>query len=85
MAGPAIPMVASRVKTGGAFAVQIALDPEWSGYRQPMGAGGSAAIDTDRGKPTHRIRKVMMRMDTWLNNVVQMPGEHPRRGDRENA
>lgn len=70
-----IPMVKSRVKTGGEFAVKIALDPEWASYHQPIGAGGIAAIYTDRGKPTHVIRKVMVRMTAWTNYVFQMPGQ----------
>ena len=70
-----IPTVASRVKTGGEFAVKIRPDPEWSTYRLPVGAGGEAAIYTDRGKPTHVIRQVMLRMTSWLNYVWQMPGQ----------
>jgi len=70
-----IPMVAKRVKTGGEFGVKITLDPQWSSYHQPIGAGGIAAIYTDRGKPTHVIRKVMMRMTAWTNYVFQMPGQ----------
>lgn len=70
-----IPMVASRVKTGGQFGVKILLDEKWSKYRLPMGAGGSAAIYTEHGKPTHIIRKVMMRMNTWTNYLFQIPGQ----------
>ncbi|ASP35644.1 HlyD family secretion protein [Labrenzia sp. VG12] len=33
------------------------------------GAGGSAAIYTDSVRATHLIRKVMVRMDAWLNYV----------------
>ena len=70
-----IPTVASRVRTGGEFAVKIRPDPEWSTFRLPVGAGGEAAIYTDRGKPTHVIRQVMLRMTAWLNYLWQMPGQ----------
>jgi multidrug resistance efflux pump len=70
-----IPKVAARVQTGGKFAVHIQLDPEWSEYQQPIGAGGIAAVYTDRGQPTHIIRKVMLRMTAWTNYVFQMPGQ----------
>ena len=33
----------------------------------PIGSSGSAAIYTDAGKPTQVIRRVMVRMETWLN------------------
>lgn len=71
----AIPAVASRVQTGGQFAVKVQLDPQWSDRQQPIGAGGVVAIYTDHGKPTHIIRKVMMRMTAWTNYVFQLPGQ----------
>ena len=70
-----IAMVGERVKTYGDFAVKITLDPEWASYKQPIGAGGVAAIYTEKGKPTHLIRQVMMRMSAWTNYVFQMPGQ----------
>lgn len=71
----AIPVVAQRVKTGGEFAVKITLDPEWSAYRLPIGAGGVAAIYTAHGKPSHVIRQVVIRQATWMNYIFQMPGQ----------
>jgi multidrug resistance efflux pump len=70
-----IPKVAARVQTGGKFAVHIRLDPEWAEFQQPIGAGGIAAVYTDRGQPTHIIRKVMLRMTAWTNYIFQMPGQ----------
>ena len=70
-----IPAVAQRVKTGGAFAVKITLDPQWAGHKTPVGAGGEAAVYTEYGKPTHVIRKVMVRMTAWMNYVWQQPGQ----------
>jgi hypothetical protein len=34
------------------------------------GAKGSAAIYTDSMKATHVIRRVMLRMDAWLNYLI---------------
>ncbi len=36
----------------------------------PGGAVGTAAIYTEKSKATHLIRRVMMRMQAWLNYVV---------------
>lgn len=36
----------------------------------PAGAGGTAAIYTSSVQPTHIIRKVMIRMDAWLNYII---------------
>ncbi|MEO0978455.1 MAG: efflux RND transporter periplasmic adaptor subunit [Pseudomonadota bacterium] len=36
----------------------------------PAGAGGTAAIYTNSVQPTHIIRKVMIRMDAWLNYII---------------
>lgn len=60
-----VPEIAKTVRTGGQFAVKIKLndaDPIF-----PIGGGGQAAIYTQTGAATHVIRRVMMRMKTWLN------------------
>ena len=36
----------------------------------PGGAVGTGAVYTDSVKPTHIIRKVMMRMQAWLNYLI---------------
>ena len=36
----------------------------------PAGAGGTAAIYTSSVQPTHIIRRVMIRMDAWLNYII---------------
>lgn len=38
-------------------------------FLMPGGAGGSAAIYTETVRATHLIRKVMIRMDAWLNYI----------------
>jgi hypothetical protein len=38
--------------------------------RLPGGAMGTAAIYTNSVKATHIIRKVMMRMQSWMNYII---------------
>jgi multidrug resistance efflux pump len=45
-------------------------DPELSLLGLPAGAVGTAAVYTEAVKATHLIRKVMMRMQTFLNYVL---------------
>jgi RND family efflux transporter MFP subunit len=52
------------------FAVRIALDDPGLADRLPAGATGEAAIYTGSMRPTHIIRRVMIRMNTFLNYVI---------------
>jgi multidrug resistance efflux pump len=50
------------------FGVIVELDdPSIDVYEIPGGAAGTAAIYTDSVAATHIIRKVMMRMEAWMN------------------
>lgn len=49
------------------FPVRLELDKESEQFPLHVGAGGTVAIYTNKGQLTHVIRKVMMRMDAWLN------------------
>jgi multidrug resistance efflux pump len=49
------------------FAIRLELDEASSGAELPGGAGGTAAIYTETGKPIRIVRKVVIRMYTWLN------------------
>lgn len=51
------------------FVVLIRLDDAKSAQRLPAGTAGDAAIFTDHLKPTHIIRRVMLRMTAILNYV----------------
>ncbi|MCK6474230.1 MAG: biotin/lipoyl-binding protein [Planctomycetes bacterium] len=62
----AIPQV-STLRSGGRFAVKFDLDPEYAAFRLPGGATGSAAIYTDHATAIHVVRKIMMRIQTWMN------------------
>jgi len=61
---------AARVGSTGAFAVKISFDDPTVSRKLSIGSGGSAAIYTDVGKPTHIISKVTMRMKKWLLYVL---------------
>jgi hypothetical protein len=62
-------VVSTLVQIGGRFAVKIKLDGESAKLDWPVGAGGSAAIYTERLRGTRIIRRVMVRMETWLNYI----------------
>jgi multidrug resistance efflux pump len=53
------------------YGVILKLDDKASAVqRLPGGAMGIAAIYTDNVKATHIIRKVMMRMQSWINYII---------------
>jgi len=54
----------------GRFGVSLELDDEHSTVLLPAGASGVAAVYTERVKAIRIIRKVVIRMTTWLNYVV---------------
>ena len=50
------------------YGVAIKLDPDsFNPAAIPGGAAGTAAIYTDAAQATHVIRRVMIRMEAWLN------------------
>jgi RND family efflux transporter MFP subunit len=51
------------------FAVRVALDDAELARRLPAGATGTAAIFTDRVKPSHIVRKVLLRQIAILNYI----------------
>jgi multidrug resistance efflux pump len=54
----------------GRFGVRLALDEASSQDELPAGASGAAAIYTDRGNMISIIRRIVIRMTTWLNYVI---------------
>lgn len=53
------------------YGVILKLDDKISSlHRLPGGAIGTAAIYTDSVKATHIIRKVMVRMQSWMNYII---------------
>lgn len=51
------------------FGVRLELDTKLEPGTIPGGAVGSAAIYTSKVKMAHVIRRVMLRMDAWLNYI----------------
>lgn len=49
------------------FGVRLEIDKESEDVPLPAGAGGNAAIYTDKGKAIRIVRKVVIRFYTWLN------------------
>jgi multidrug resistance efflux pump len=56
--------------SSGAYAVKIRFDDQAVAGKLSMGSGGTAAIYTEVGKPTHIISKVTIRMKKWLLYVL---------------
>jgi multidrug resistance efflux pump len=54
----------------GRFGVSLALDEASPQDELPAGASGAAAIYTDRGNMISIIRRIVIRMTTWLNYVI---------------
>ncbi|HVS37689.1 MAG TPA: efflux RND transporter periplasmic adaptor subunit [Gemmataceae bacterium] len=69
-AGTSLPDVAKVIQTGGRFAVVVRLDDSNGPLDLPVGAGGSAAVYTDQMTVTHVIRRVMLRMETWMHYII---------------
>ena len=62
--------VAARALQAAPFVVRIALDDAALAGRLPGGSVGNAAIFTDRVKPAHVIRKVLLRQQAILNYIL---------------
>jgi len=54
----------------GRFAVQVQLEEAARELTIPAGSSGAAAVYTQRGKAIRIVRKVVIRMTTWLNYVM---------------
>ncbi|MDH3814483.1 MAG: HlyD family secretion protein [Acidobacteriota bacterium] len=63
-----LPDVAS-LQGGTSLAVRISFPDLPATLELPVGAGGRAAVYTAKGKPFRIIRKVIIRMYTWLNYI----------------
>ncbi len=60
---------AAKVGSVGVLAVKMRLT-ETQPPNLPLGAGGTVAIYTDKGKPVHIISKVTIRMKKWMLYVL---------------
>jgi membrane fusion protein, multidrug efflux system len=61
---------AARIGSDGLYAVRINFADDAVAQKLSIGSGGSATIYTSRGKATHVISKVAIRMKKWLLYVM---------------
>ncbi len=61
---------AARIGSDGLYAVRINFSDDAVARKLSLGSGGSAAIYTQKGKATHVISKVTIRMKKWLLYVM---------------
>jgi membrane fusion protein (multidrug efflux system) len=61
---------AARIGSDGLYAVRINFSDDAVAHKLSLGSGGSAAIYTQKGKATHVISKVTIRMKKWLLYVM---------------
>ncbi len=52
------------------LAVRLRFEEGVSDLVMPAGVGGTAAIYTESGTATHLIRKIMLRMETFVNYII---------------
>jgi multidrug resistance efflux pump len=52
------------------FAVRLKMNEDPKEYPLILGSRGTGAVYTKKAEVTHIIRKVMLRMDTWLNYII---------------
>ena len=61
---------AARIGSDGLYAVRINFSDDAVARKLSLGSGGSATIYTNKGKATHVISKVAIRMKKWLLYVM---------------
>jgi membrane fusion protein (multidrug efflux system) len=61
---------AARIGSDGLYAVRINFSDNAVARKLSLGSGGSAVIYTNKGKATHVISKVAIRMKKWLLYVM---------------
>jgi len=62
--------ISRREISAAPFGVRLRLDDETPMNTSPAGAVGSVTIYSTKGKATHIIRKVMIRMDAYMNFII---------------
>jgi len=53
----------------GRFGVRLELDEQFADLPLAAGASGVAAVYTDRGQAIRIVRKVVVRINSWLNYI----------------
>jgi multidrug resistance efflux pump len=59
-----------RAKSPGLASVNIVITDDLSHYQLPAGATARVAVYSDRWVPVAAIRRILLRMKSWLNYVV---------------
>lgn len=59
-----------RAKSPGLATVNIALLDDMSSYQLPAGTTAQVAVYSDHWRPVAAIRRILLRMKSWLNYVV---------------
>ncbi len=67
---PSGSMVVPREIIAVPFAIHLRIDDDTLAHTLPGGAVGTVAIYSPKGKATHIIRKVMIRMDAYMNFII---------------
>jgi len=49
--------------------VRLKLDEQFRGLSLAAGASGVAAVDTDRAQANRIVRKVVIRINSWPNDI----------------
>jgi hypothetical protein len=59
-----------RAKSPGLASVNIAITDDLSGYELPAGTTAQVAVYSDHWRPVAAIRRILLRMKSWMNYVV---------------
>ena len=59
-----------RSEVGGRALTRIDISNDLTPYQLPAGATGQVAIYTDNWHPVAAIRRILLRMKSWMNYVI---------------
>jgi multidrug resistance efflux pump len=59
-----------RSKSNGRMLVRIDLSEDMSKYRLPLGAVAQVAVYSDHWRPVAAIRRILLRMKSWINYLI---------------
>ena len=59
-----------RAKSPGLALVTIDIADDLAAYRLPAGASAQVAMYSDHWRPVSAIRRILLRMKSWLNYVI---------------
>jgi hypothetical protein len=59
-----------RGKVNGPALTRVDITDEPTAYQFPAGATGQVAVYTDKWRPVVAIRRILLRMKSWMNYVI---------------